>query len=295
VTAALRGTDLFVLGGGSLLQDATSARSVLWYTLMAWWARRLSRRILWWGQGVGPLRSPASRRLVRRIASHADAVTVRDPGSAQLLKDIGVRGSIEEVGDPGLRPGAIWRERGGSHGTPGALLALRPWRQDAPLRALLGRGTLGKVAAPAGGAVLYPMHLPGDETWVHEVGGAAGLPVENWQTRGDTPERALGRFCASGLVIAMRLHALIFAARCGVPFVALSYDPKVDALARAAGQDDALIAVDGVTEARLAEAVRRVWATRAERSQHLRAFGEVQAARARRPAQIAAGWLTPSA
>ena len=282
VAGALKNTDLFILGGGSLLQDATSARSVVWYALMALLARRRSKRVLWWGQGIGPLTSKTSRRLVRIIANQADALTVRDEGSAALLKAVGARGSIEVVADPafGLVP---------APGTPSnaALLALRPWSTDAVRSAFAG----ANLSRATNGLVLQtlPMHIPGDDEFMRDL--LAGADFSDGRQGAQTPAEVLGKVAGARLVIAMRLHALIFAARCAVPFVALSYDPKVDALAKAAGQEDALLPVDLLTAERLENVIKKVVETRTERAACLEVFARDQAARARRPAEIAASWL----
>lgn len=282
VVGALKNTDLFVFGGGSLLQDATSARSVVWYALMALLARRRSRRVLWWGQGIGPLNGKTSRRLVRIIANQADALTVRDDGSAALLKAAGARGSIEVVADPafGLTPAPQAQSNS-------AVLALRPWNTDAVRSAFAGTD----LNRATGGLVLQtlPMHVPGDDEFMR--GLIAGTVSSDWRAAGQTPADVLGMVAGAQLVIAMRLHALIFAARCAVPFVALSYDPKVDALAKAAGQEDTLMPVDLLTAERLENVIQMVVETRALRAARLEVFARDQAARARRPAEIAADWL----
>lgn len=266
---ALRGTDLFVFGGGSLLQDATSARSVVWYALMALLARRRARRVLWWAQGIGPLRSATSRRVVGVVARQADALTVRDPQSAALLKDCGVPGSIGVVADPAfaLTPAA------GEASPRGALVALRAWRGATP--------DLGRVSLPEPVERL-PMHLPDDLT---AMGGG-----RDWQGEERTIEQVLGWVQSVELVVAMRLHALIFAARCATPFVALSYDPKVDALARAAGQEDVLLPVSEANAEAVSAAATRALADAPARRARLAEFAAAQGARALEPAHLAGAW-----
>jgi polysaccharide pyruvyl transferase CsaB len=268
--AALKGTDLFVFGGGSLLQDATSARSVLWYSLMALMARRRARRVLWWGQGVGPLSQGRSRTLVRLIGNQADGITVRDEKSAALLKEIGVRRSIEVVADPAfaLTPTPASQPNG-------TVVALRAWPGVSP-------ETLAR-ALP--GATAVPMHLPDDLTAQGE------LPCYNWLQAGSSVEDVLGHFAVAEQCVAMRLHALIFAARCATPFVALSYDPKVVALARASGQEDALLDATTVTPEKLRDTARLVRESSVQRRAQLHDFARAERQRALRPAQLAAEWL----
>jgi polysaccharide pyruvyl transferase CsaB len=267
---ALSGTDLFLFGGGSLLQDATSARSVLWYFLMASLARKRAKKLLWWGQGIGPLTSPLPRKLTRILASRADALTVRDERSAQLLKEIGVRGSIDVAADP-----AFALEPTPHAQRVGTIYALRRWREAAV-------ETWSFLSGAPTPLVGVPMHLPDDRD---VLGDGSGM--WDWKERGASIAETLGYFAASDLVVAMRLHALIFAARCAVPFVAISYDPKVDALAKAAGQEDALLPVATATTETMSDAVERVLKSAPARRERLRAFAEQQRTLALVPARRA--------
>ena len=282
VADSLRGTDIFILGGGSLLQDATSVKSVVWYALMALLARRRAKKVVWWGQGIGPLTSPVSRRMVQIIANQADILTVRDAGSAQLLKAIGVRGSIEVVADPAfaLEPDAS------PTSSPAVLFALRQWKDDAVGRALSG-DSLKLADAGPGEVLALPMHLPDDADYFRTV--LPGVPQYDWQGSGATIAQTMGLVAGARAVVAMRLHTLIFAARCAVPFVALAYDPKINALAEAAGQEDALLLLNTLTGEQIADTLRHVLATAPTRRADLAAFAAQQRERAILPAMMVSG------
>lgn len=227
---AIKRCDVFLSGGGSLLQDVTSVRNVVYYTGVLRMARLSGKPAMMYAQGVGPLRSPISRKLARAAFGSAEIATVRDGDSAQLLREIGVTRAVEITADPvwNLAPASV---------TPSEpnrwVAALRSWpsHDDSPNDGAIAQiVTALRAAARDKGATLkfLPMQPgPDDEILSGLVEDAEKLDVQ-----GKTPAQLVALAGSGDLMIAMRLHALIFAASQGVATVALDYDPKVSALAK---------------------------------------------------------------
>ena len=234
VLAALGRCEALVLGGGSLLQDATSFRSLLYYGALMLAARTRGKAVLLWGQGLGPLRRRRSRLLVRGLLPLATAISWRDPASAAQAR---AWGAADRVGsDPvWALPVRAWAGRGGP-----IVVCFRPVRQlDADtwrpyLQALEG------LAVAAEREVLWlPFHQDQDRGLLADLSrqGLVGpaLAARSRELAAATPQEAMAAFAQAGLVLAMRLHGLILAALAGSPCAALSYDPKVAAAAAGIG------------------------------------------------------------
>ena len=81
VLKSIKYVQVVVLGGGSLLQDSTSFRSLVYYVVLILVARIKHKPVLLWGQGLGPLRYAWSRYLVGRVLNSAKSITWRDSAS----------------------------------------------------------------------------------------------------------------------------------------------------------------------------------------------------------------------
>jgi len=110
----LKECQALVFPGGSIFQDVTSSRSAAYYASLVQRAKRAGKKVVFLGQGVGPLNSFLGRRFAASSFKAADAIVVRDPGSASLLRSLGVNRPIEVAADmaflmppPGERPGDV--------------------------------------------------------------------------------------------------------------------------------------------------------------------------------------------
>lgn len=234
VLAALGRCDALVLGGGSLLQDATSFRSLLYYGALMVAARLRGKPVLLWGQGLGPLRRRRSRALVQALLPLATAISWRDQASAAQARSWGVEAPVGS--DPvWALPSQPWSGRGGP-----IVLCFRPVQQ------LHGKDwrpyleAIERLALTGDRQVLWlPFHQDQDRGLLADLTRrgliSPALAARSRELAVATPEAALDQFRQAGVVLAMRLHGLILAALAGSPCAGLSYDPKVAAAARSIG------------------------------------------------------------
>ncbi|HXF82247.1 MAG TPA: polysaccharide pyruvyl transferase CsaB [bacterium] len=263
VVRALAGADLFLSGGGSLFQDETSHRSALYYLGILALAEIVSRRAMVFAQGIGPLRRGWIRRLAALVLNRAHLITVRDEDSLRTLRELGVRRPAHVVADPAFAlqpaPEDHVRELIGAGGAgPRIGVALRPWRGDAYVPALV-EALQGVRQAAGAGVVVFAFHPERDLPLARAVAEALGARL----VAALPPREMVAAVGMMDVMVGVRLHALIAAVATGVPPVGLSYDPKIDALFRRIGVGH-LLPLAGLQAGQLQQAVLAAWQSRDE-------------------------------
>lgn len=238
VAAALREANGLISGGGSLLQDKTGPKSVIYYTGIMFIAKMLGKPVFIYAQGMGPLEQKMSRWLTKVALGKVSAITVRDEESKALLNEIGVRKEVELVPDPvlGLNGDAFHNQwfLEQKFSKPVITVSVRDWPSDFDFEKEMAEA-LDLVATSGYEIVFIPMHGEDDDITSRRV--AELMKAESVIAPYDMSiEEKIGLIKLSELVVAMRLHALIFAAVVHVPYVALSYDPKIDSFCKQSGQ-----------------------------------------------------------
>lgn len=219
---ALKKTDLFVLGGGSLLQDVTGSRSLSFYLLQLKMARIAGKPIVVFAQGLGPLLQEKSRRKTAKALNKCLYLSFRDAQSAELARKIGVNtDKIEVVCDPVL----TLNSKDNKIKQKNLLgVALRPWPG---LQVSAVATILDELAA--GGQIIkfLPFHEPQDRQLAEQI---ASLMRSRPQIMSQnlTAAEVIGEISVCEALIGMRLHSLVMAAAAGTPFGGISYDPKIN-------------------------------------------------------------------
>lgn len=234
VFRALARCDALLSGGGSLLQDATSTRSLFYYLSVIRCAQLLRKPVMLYANGIGPVRRPANRRRVKRVVESASLITLRDHASARELEAMGVTRPVRVTADPvfHLEPAGEARTEellaaAGLEGTePFAVLSVREWREAADFWGQLA-GLCDHLSRTYGLRILFLLMQPErDREVTDRVRGLMEEPAHVLDAP-CTPRELMGVLGRSRLCVAMRLHTLIFAARMAIPALGLVYDPKV--------------------------------------------------------------------
>ena len=236
VLGALRSCDALLSGGGSLLQDRTSTRSLVYYLSIIRGAELFGKPVMLYANGIGPVRKPENRRRVKRAVERAALVTLRDRSSANELREMGVkRPDLYVTADPVFNLPPAPQERGEEllrsaqlpENTPFAAISVRNWPGTGDFPKQLA-GLCDHLRRTYGMEILFLLMQPGhDRATTNQVRELMEEPSYLLDTA-CTPRELMAVLGRAKLCVAMRLHTLIFAARMAVPCIGLVYDPKVE-------------------------------------------------------------------
>ena len=237
VLRRFRRAALYINGGGSLMQDVTSTRSIWYYCYTLRAAKKRGCKVMMYGCGIGPINRAGNRKMAARtIDRSVDRITLRDDNSRAQLEQMGVtHPDIRVSADPTiiLSPAPhevvnLALEQSGIDPEGRYIgFGLRHWKGlDA---------ALPEIAAAAEYAyekhglipVFVPIEFPSDLTPAERVGTLLRCPWHAVRTR-QPIEVTIGILARMQAVVGIRLHSLMFSAGQGVPVVGMSYDIKVD-------------------------------------------------------------------
>ena len=242
---SLKRTKLLISGGGSLLQDVTSTKSLFYYLFVIWAAKKQGAKAMIYASGIGPIKEEKNKRKTAKVLSNVNLITLREPASAEELRllNVEVRPTLVtadpafslNAGSFALADAALEGE-GIDKSKAYFVVSVRQWKKtDKHFNAKLAQ-ICDYLSSKYS---LTPLFIPMQGDVDCNANQAVALHIKS-------PYSMLnGRYSAeclieviarSKLVIGMRLHTLIYAAVAGVPFFGLSYDPKVDSMITYLGQ-----------------------------------------------------------
>jgi len=246
VNSVMRTAELFISGGGNLLQNGTSNKSLAYYVAVLRMAQKKGLKTMQYANGIGPLYGKWAEKLTAKAVANSDVVTVREPDSGELLhKLLPASGNVSVSADPAFLLDSATEER--------VDFILKKYDVPADkkyviisLRSVLNKKEkftgadkerfeeefAAELAETCAAYDLYPLFIPMQESYDGEIcRKVMELAKKGKFISGLTVSEMLALIPRAQFVCGMRLHSLIYSLAAGVPFIALSYDKKVRSFA----------------------------------------------------------------
>ena len=277
---AFREVDVVLIGGGGIFQDIYNHYPIPFFTGMALLARWNRKRLVLYCVGIGPIRSFIGKKLCRVAGNSADMICVRDAGSKDLLKSLGVNRPVHLSADPvfllePLRNENVERVIQSHHLTGNGLTIgvnvqdLLFWKSES--KKVLAE-TLDTLSTEKRATIVFlPFGSYKDGWFNREKSSAVDMAASKKLAelmKGEysiindelTPQELLAVIENLDLVISMRLHGLIMGLNAGVPVIALTYEEesKIRNLMERLNQEKNLFSVNGLSYQRLLDRIEHL-------------------------------------
>jgi polysaccharide pyruvyl transferase WcaK-like protein len=204
----MKKSKVFINGGGSLIQDNTSTRSLIYYLAMIWLAKKQGMKVMIYANGIGPLNKERNRKLTKKVVDRVDVITLRENLSYNELKNLEInKPEIMITADPALtlepesdaHINQLFLKEGIDPHQQFIGISVRKWVDHEKYETVIADNIISKMK--------------------HKSCVIRKKP---------SVSEMLGIIAKTQMLIGMRLHALIFAASLKIPIVGMVYEPKVE-------------------------------------------------------------------
>lgn len=236
VLLALRKSRLYINGGGTLIQNATSQRSLRYYLFTLQAAKLLGNKVDMYGCGIGPVTGKNHVKKAARVLDRCvDRITLREADSLEKLREYGVTKPMQTLSsDPALalHPASevdalsyLRRHRLNPEGKYLCFI-LRTWYGFSEKAEAIAQCAQRAYREHGLTPVFLSLNNLYDGRAAQQVIPHLSCP---WVLLDDgaEPELLIAVLSYMQAVVSMRLHGLILSSMSGLPLVGVSYDPKI--------------------------------------------------------------------
>ncbi len=245
IIKVLKKSKVFISGGGSVVQDVTSTKSLMYYLALIMLAKTYNNKVMLYANGIGPIKKEKNRKMAKNVLNKTDIITLRETDSKEFLQELGViNPQISVTCDPVIGIGEISKEetetllfRYNLFGKKFIAVALRPWK-SAPLFEEEFIRAANRLKKETGCELVFiPLQHPDDVEFSRKIADATNSVCID---RRLSAEMCIGIAKYSQFVVGMRLHMLIYSFVAGVPALGISYDPKVESVMKYFGEENCI-------------------------------------------------------
>lgn len=286
VLSSIRKSRVMIFGGGNLLQDGTSSKSLWYYLMLLHWAKRKGLPTMIYANGIGPIKKKFDLKITRKVLLGIDVITLREGDSYELVRSMGIpeeRVSVtaDEAFSIALDPSNCdLEERYGLKEGSYVVVSIRE-------SAYCEEHFCGKLAAALdeiarkhnSTTVFMQMQYPYDYEISRVVAGMMKMPTKILSDLTFNDFSCL--LSSSMMVVGMRLHSLILGVLAGAAVYGLVYDAKVESFLHAADLQ-CFSDCAHLDEQKLVQDLEAVLENAEELKRRLAAFVETQRASAAR-------------
>ena len=221
-------SDILISGGGSLLQDVTSLKSLIYYLTVIVTALVFNKKVIIFAQGFTPFKTKIGKFLTKFILKYCDKIYVRDAKSQEILGNMNIKSEL--VADPvfGMNVPLVEKKEGVGVQLRGFHTLTEDFLQNLAkkISETFNTETIKLFS------LQDSIDLPVLENFA-EMLRKNGVNCEIYKNL--TVEKATVELSKLEYLIGMRFHANLVAAKAGVKVLGINYDIKVLNLAQHIG------------------------------------------------------------